>query len=223
MPRGKKKQQDQDQATAPGLGHNTEMTDADKAVLWFALKRDIITFDGQIASITGKLRDKYKKAKAALGLTRAEVRFGISLADDDGEVKASAQRQLDLLRWEEHPLGLQSSLFDIIDDDGIDRTPAVDKKRAQGLRDGQAGADMNPDCDPSTPQFQAYNEGFHEGNADRIRSKIKPLEAGAVQKLAEDEEMYPSEPADELTDAAIAAGLQERPWPDDEQTRPEHG
>jgi hypothetical protein len=155
-------------ADSNGVGHNSgddaplttgELTDEQRQVLWFGAKRKIVSFKESIASITGELRNEYKKLKADLGLLKSDVDFALSLEDEDAE--ETHRRRMMLARWEQHPIGLQADMFG----DGVDRTPAVDKKRAEGKRHGLAGDPCNPGCDPSSEQYQSYMAGFHEGQA----------------------------------------------------------
>jgi ribosome modulation factor len=46
---------------------------------------------------------------------------------------------------------------------GPDRTPAVDRARAEGKRAGMNGESMKPPYDTTLPQHDQWVEGWHEG------------------------------------------------------------
>lgn len=155
-------------ADSNGVGHNSgddaplstgELTDEQRQVLWFGAKRRIVSFKESIASITGELRNEYKKLKAELGLLKSDVDFALTLEDEDAE--ETHRRRMMIARWEQHPIGLQADMFG----DGVDRTPSADKAFANGKRAGLAGDRCNPPHDPSSEQYQRFVAGFHEGNA----------------------------------------------------------
>jgi hypothetical protein len=175
-------------AGGPGPGHNsnapkTELNDEQKQVLWFQHKKDIKGLRDLIASKSADLRNVYKKLKADLGITKAEADFAIALDnDEDNKMLESHRRMMELARWEQHPIGTQPDMFD-----GVDRTPAVDKAAARGKKDGLAGNPMDPQADPSTPQYGAYMTAFHEGNAELARATIKaPPDKSQLEAFAED-------------------------------------
>jgi hypothetical protein len=193
---------DEGKTEQPKPAEKTGLTDEQKQVLWFQAKKQILALKATIASETGKLRNVFKTLKADLGLTRADVDFAISLDnDEDDKALTTHRRRMELARWEGHPIGTQPDLFD-----GVDRTPAVDKAKARGKKDGLAGNPCDPQADPSTPQYGAYMEAFHEGNAELARSGIKPppaptapgqLEAFATEGLPPADGAEPAVAAEE--------------------------
>ena len=136
--------------------------------------------DDQAYSLTEQHRQRYerlmvaKKAankavldfgkiiKADLGdVGLADIKTLIDLSTPEGEakVKAEMDRQARVMRWMNIQIGTQESLF------GEDRTPAVDKAKAEGKRQGLAGETMNNPHHHTTEAHRAHNEGHAEGQA----------------------------------------------------------
>lgn len=175
-PKGKGKKDESEKVGGPlqpGAGHNSELTDDQKQALWFQdHKPKLVSLKEQIASLTGDLRNQYKKVKADLGLKKADVDFALKLADDDGELVEQQRRQMMLARWEGHALGTQPDLFG----DGVDRTPAIDKAFADGKRACMENQSRKPPHDPSVPQYQSWMDGYDAGQT---------ILASAFKKLPE--------------------------------------
>ena len=121
-----------------------------------------------------------REAKAELGANAvADIKLAIEAETPEGEaaIKVRMELQARLLRWLGLPVGAQGTLFP----EGWG--PAVDKARADGKRAGFKGGSMqHPPHDPSVPQHAAWIEGWHDGQAVLVQTKMRPMPpAGAEQ------------------------------------------
>lgn len=101
-----------------------------------------------------------KKMKAEIGDDAIDLmKDMIAARTDEGEaaLKAKMERAARAARYMAAPLGAQMELYD------EDRTPAVDRATAEGLRDGKLGVTASPDYAPGTQQFDAYMQAWHDG------------------------------------------------------------
>lgn len=115
-----------------------------------------------------------KKAKAEIGEDAIdEIKDLIAADTEEGEAKLKrrVERTLRIARWAGASFGTQFEVFD-----GVDRTPAVDRARAEGKRAGLKGEPRKPPHDPSTPQYAAWIEGYDEGQTlaqDALRTQME--------------------------------------------------
>jgi hypothetical protein len=147
-------------------GH-PQLSDEQRQVLWFRAKPRIVALRNKLESITGEIRNEYKKVKSDLGLTKADIDFALSLADDDGKVQAAWRRRQELARWEQHPIGMQADLF---------AAESAIHPYGDGKKAGMAGERCEPPHDPSTEAGQVWISGWYEGQAALTRDGIKPTE-----------------------------------------------
>lgn len=149
------------------------MSDDDLQVLFFQAKCRYKTALEAKKAADAALKNCCKQIKANLGDHGVtDIKTAIELESPEGEaaLKERIEREMRVARWMGMAVGSEPGLFD-----EVDRTPAVDKKRAEGKRHGLAGGPCAPDCDASTPQYSSYLEGFHEGQAALTRQKLRPL------------------------------------------------
>lgn len=121
----------------------------------------------------GKVRAAYKAAKVDLGATaKALVDTWIESETPEGEaeIKARTEMQATILRRRGTPVA-QMELFPI-----VDPAPAVERATAAGKLAGLRGERANPPHDPSVPQYQAWLDGWQDGQAILLANLIKPLE-----------------------------------------------
>lgn len=187
----------------PGKGHNQPPPDrnADNIREAFLVHRG--TWN-QLTAAQKALDKRWTDAKAALKADGYKV-LHMQIADDlsgspkqEAKVHAAVHDRLQVAQWVGHPLGSQLDLFA-----QPDRTPAVDRARDEGKQASMENKPCKPSYDPSTPQYQAYMEGYQEDQA-RIASGIKPLEDGG-----EDDGF--GDPADEADDAGWGKSRQRDP------------
>lgn len=158
-------------ANGTGIGHNSEMTEDQKQALALHHK----------ANYEAKLAAK-KKADAdfknACKLAKAEITWtdGVALIRDmilaeteegEAELRERMNRAMLAAQYMAAPLGSQFDMFD------EDRTPAVERARAEGKRDGMADKPLVNPYDTSVPQHEQYAQGWHEGREARVQAQRK--------------------------------------------------
>lgn len=136
------------------------------------------------------LKNVCKIIKAELGPGGLDdIKDLIALDSEEGEakIKAEVERKLRVARWAGAAFGTQFSMFD-----DVDRTPAVDRARAEGKRDGMKGAPKKCDYAPSTPQYAAYMEGYDDGQSvtqeafkDQLERNNSAAKEGGGRRFAE--------------------------------------
>jgi hypothetical protein len=62
-----------------------------------------------------------------------------------------------VLRWSGVSVGETLDMFP------VDRTPGIERAKAEGKRAGLAGEPRKPPHDPSVPQHDAWLDGYHDG------------------------------------------------------------
>lgn len=108
-----------------------------------------------------------KLAKAE-GVSVADIKDTIALETEEGreELRAEIERKHRVARWAGLPVGAQPSFFE------EDRTPSIDKARADGKRAGLKGESANPPRQMGHEQTEHWMVGWHEGQkvlAERIK------------------------------------------------------
>ena len=170
MPRGRPKgsKNKTPETEAPpasnGVGHNGApgLTDDQTAALFFQHKKAYSAALAVKKDADAKFKNACKLAKSELGDDAVpSIKDALLLETEEGEakIKAEIERKMRIARWMAVPFGSQPDFFE------EDRTPAVDRARAEGKRDGLSGVSLKPPYDPSLPQYEAYAEGWHEGQA----------------------------------------------------------
>lgn len=102
------------------------------------------------------LRNLYKKAKAD-GFTKKEIDYAVDLMkDEDDKMVQERLRQQQIARWMGHKIGTQGELFE-----AADRTPILEKAKAEGFRAGSMGAGSST-CPYEGQQGQEWLKGWHE-------------------------------------------------------------
>jgi hypothetical protein len=128
--------------------------------------------DDRANSAAGKRRQYQAEIKQA-GFSMGQIKDSIMLSTPEGEAefKASIANRLLAAAYSDADVGDQLSLF--LDHD---RTPAVDR----AYREGQSAAMKNeaavPKYDPSTDQYKAFMEGYHDEQGRQVKAGIKKLE-----------------------------------------------
>lgn len=120
-----------------------------------------------------------KRIKAE-GDSVAKVKKTIRARTPEGEdeLRAEIEETMEVLRWSGVNVGDTKEMFP------EDRTPSVDRARAEGKRAGLDGQTAKPPHDPSTEQYKAWMEGHGEGQAVLGRG-FKQLPT-ATEKLGAD-------------------------------------
>lgn len=119
-----------------------------------------------------------KLAKAEIGDDAIDlIKDMIEAATPEGEAKmrAAVERMRRAAEYMGSPLGAQLTLFD-----EPDRTPAVDRARAEGQRDGMQGKSLTNPYAPELEQHAAYAEGWHDGQ--KAIFNLKPMQDAAGEE-----------------------------------------
>lgn len=168
-----------------GLGHNgppsAEMTEQQKQALAIQHKKHYQASLARKKEADADFKNVCKRAKAEVGDDAVDlIKDMILLETEEGEakIKAGIERQKRAALYMAAPLGAQFSMFE-------DRTPAVDRAREEGVRDGMEGKTLHPPYDPGTEQFQSYQDGWHQGQA-AIFDIQKLEDASAFDEVADD-------------------------------------
>ena len=114
-----------------------------------------------------------KLAKSELGNSAVDdIKLAIEAETPEGEavIKERMESQARVLRWFGLPVGEQGTLFP------ADLSPAVDRARADGKREGFKGEPCKPPHDPSVPQHAAWTEGWQDGQAVLLETKLRPMQ-----------------------------------------------
>lgn len=146
--------------SAPTAGN--ELTDDQLQALFFQHKKKYETVLAAKKEADAAFKNACKLAKSELGDDAVlSIKDAIGFETEKGEatIKASIERQLRVARWMAVPLGSQSDFFN----DFTDRTPAVDRARAEGKKAGLEGVTMKPPYATTLPQYDQWVEGWHEG------------------------------------------------------------
>lgn len=162
--------------SAPEKGHNKGPTDRNQD----DIREGFLVHRGtwnQLTAAQKALDKRWTDAKAALKADGYKV-IQMQIADDlsgspkqEAKVHTAVHDRLQVAQWVGHPMGTQLDLFA-----QPDRTPAVDRSRDEGKQASMENKPCKPPYDPSTPQHQAFIEGYQEDQA-RIAAGIKPLKA----------------------------------------------
>jgi hypothetical protein len=184
MPRGKRAEppSEQEPNEAATEGHNSgkvDLSDEERQAAFHKLRDELGVADAALDKAKEGRRLVVKRAKAA-GFLLEEFKVADQLETDEGEqtVKDKIERTLRIARWLAIPIGGQSDMFS-----QPDRTPAVDRAKAEGKRDGLAGKPRKPDYAPETEQYRSYMAGFDEGQtvlASEGFKKLTPVEQAAA-------------------------------------------
>lgn len=201
VPEGEEAEQE---TSGPGPGHNSDLTDEQRQGLTY----QYLTEWKQVLEVKkaadAGLKNKAKQIKADLGAHGlADIKLIIQLQTPEGEalLKAEIERKLRVARWEGAVAGTQFSFLE------EDRTPSDDRAFAEGKRASLKGDPRKPPHDPSVPQYQAWLNGYAEGQAVIMKGfKPMPVEEKPAAPTA------PVETADPVTNGG------EKAWPDDVET-----
>lgn len=92
--------------------------------------------------------------------------------EGETELRREMAETLEALRWSGVEVGETAELFP------EDRTPSIERARAEGKRAGLAGQPAKPPHDPNTEQYRAWMEGHGEGQTVLAKG-FKPIQPTA--------------------------------------------
>lgn len=179
----KKKATGDGEQSSPGAGHN-QLTDDELHGLHLQHVREYENVLAAKKTADANLKNCAKRIKAD-GDTVDKVKQTIQARTPEGEaaLRAEIESTMEVLRWSGVEVGDTKELFP------EDRTPSVDRARAEGKRAGLDGKSAKPPHDPNTEQYKAWMEGHGEGQAVLAKGFKKPTAqeaAGAAAKAGDE-------------------------------------
>lgn len=147
-------------AAAEDQRKNSDLNDDERHALHLRHVREYQVGLAAKKKADAELKNVGKRIKAE-GDSVAKVKKTILAQTPEGEaeLRAEMEETLQVLRWSGVHTGETKDMFP------DDRTPAVDRARAEGKRAGMDGQACSPNYDPSVPQHAAWIEGWQEGQA----------------------------------------------------------
>jgi ribosome modulation factor len=144
------------------------LNDDQLQVLFHKHKRDYEKALAAKKDAAAKFLNVCKLAKSE-SVSIKDIKLAIDLESEGGEerMREDIQRRHRVARWAGLPVGTQPSFFD-----EEDRTPSVDRARAEGHRSGLKGESANAPSHFGMLQQQAWLTGWGEGQkvlTDRIK------------------------------------------------------
>lgn len=179
----KPKQQPKGAAEA-APGHNSSkaaMSEAQETALYVNRLRIIEKAKEALAEAQADVVDAYKVAKLEEGFSKRVIDLGLDLRKNGLDKHEEKLRELKMAARRLN-MGLQADLFG----EDIDRSTAVEKAKADGFLAGCEGFDPKPPFDTSLPQYQAFLQGWHEGQAT-IREALGNLKKPKPVKIDDSE------------------------------------
>lgn len=140
----------------PGIGDNSQpLTDEQSQALFFHHRRLYKHALAKKKEADAAFKNACKRAKSE-GVDPKSIKFSIELeADEDGSIAAEQAERERVAAWMGLPFGGQADFFD--------RTPIVDKARAEGKRAGMEGETCQPPYEAGGEAGQAWMHGWHDG------------------------------------------------------------
>lgn len=198
-----------------GIGHNSEaeatptpdpLTEDQRIALTFMHKKLYSEALALKKAADAQLKNSAKLARAELGPTAInDIKDMIALESPEGEaaLRQNVERQMKIARWMGMAVGTQAEIF--VD---VDRTPAIERAKAEGKRVGLAGDPCAPPHAPETEQYREWMAGFHEGQAVLAKG-IRPMPVELADSDDLDALTNAAEVADDAAEADIAAAKHE--------------
>lgn len=118
-------------------------------------------------------RRQYQAEIKQAGFSMQQIKDSILVSTPEGEAEfqqAIANRLL-AAAWSDADIGEQLSLF--LD---VSRTPAIDRAAKEGQTAAMQNKALNPPYDPSTEQYTAFVDAYHEEQGRQVKAGIKKLE-----------------------------------------------
>lgn len=160
---GRRKQKDIEEAIAeakpPGMGHNkAELTEDEKRALHYRHCREYEVALTAKKKADAEIKNCGKRIKAEDdSVTKVKKTIQARTPEGEAALKAEITETAEVLRWSGTNVGENADLFP------VDRTPAIERARAEGKRVGLEGGPCSNPHDPSVPQYQAWMDGWQDG------------------------------------------------------------
>ena len=164
------------------ISNGFELTEAEKRALLVQglaeIKKHIEEKDRVVALIRTS-----RKRLVAHGFKPKVIDFALRLRkDEDDAIIEQRRAEIEVARFLNHPVGTQPELPLVLED----RTPGVDKARAEGEIAGAEGKTCSAPYAAGSPNEQSWILGWHDGQAT-ITSAFRKLEAKAAAESENDE------------------------------------
>lgn len=167
----------------PPIPNDLELTDSEKRALLVNGLADIERMTEEKDEVVAQIRTARKRL-IAHGFASKVIDFALRLRKDkDGAAIEQRRAEIEVARFLNHPIGTQPEL----PLDMTDRTPGVDKAKAEGEIAGAEGETCAAPYADGSPMGQAWLEGWHNGQAI-LASAFQKLEAKAAAEPADEEE-----------------------------------
>jgi len=163
--------------------NDLELSEAEKRALLVNGLTQIEGLVEQKDAIVSQIRTSRKRL-VAHGFAPKVIDFALRLRkDEDDKMIEQRRSEIEVARFLGHPIGTQPELpFNM-----EDRTPGVEKAKAEGEVAGAEGKTCSAPYAVGSPMEQAWIVGWHDGQAT-LASAFQKLEAKAAAEPAEDEE-----------------------------------
>lgn len=131
------------------------------------------TLDDRAKSSAGKRRQyEGEIKKSGYSMMQVKIRHLLQTPEGEAEFKAEMANRLLAAAYADADIGEQLSLFL----DG-DRTPAADRAYKEGQTAAMKNEAAVPKYDPSTDQYRAFMDGYHDEQGRQVKAGIGKLEA----------------------------------------------
>lgn len=149
------------------------LVDAEQKKLFIEMRNHWKGLDERANSAAAKRRQYQNEAKSA-GFSVNMFKDSLMMATPEGEAefKAAIANRLLAAAYSDADVGEQLSLF--LDHD---RTPAVDRAYKEGQSRAMANKSLECKYDPSTEQYRAFVDGYHEEQGRQVKAGIGKLDA----------------------------------------------
>lgn len=163
--------------------NDLELSESEKRALLVNGLTQIEGLVEQKDAIVSQIRTNRKRL-VAHGFAPKIIDFALRLRKDEVDKMIEQRRaEIEVARFLGHPIGTQPELpFNM-----EDRTPGVDKAKAEGEVAGASGVTCSAPYAVGSPMEQAWLTGWHDGQAT-LASAFKKLEAKETAQADEDEE-----------------------------------
>lgn len=163
--------------------NDMDLTEAEKRAL---LVNGLVEIEGLVEDkdgIVSQIRTARKRL-VAHGFAPKVIDFALRLRrDEDDKMIEQRRSEIEVARFLGHPIGTQPELpFNM-----EDRTPGVEKAKAEGEVAGAEGKTCSAPYAVGSPMEQSWIVGWHDGQAT-LASAFKKLEAKEEAEGSEDDE-----------------------------------
>jgi hypothetical protein len=168
---------------ASSIPNNYELTESEKRALLVSGLAEIEKHIEEKDRVVALIRTSRKKL-VANGFKPKVIDFALRLRKDEDNVIIEQRRaEIEVARFLNHPVGTQPELPLVMED----RTPGIDKAKAEGEIAGAEGKTCSAPYAAGSPNEQAWIKGWHDGQAT-ITSAFQKLEAKAAADAEQEED-----------------------------------